>query len=165
MMLRTLVVGALFVVWGCAESEPLSPIASDAALFERAPANGNGNKIVDVVDFDWPDPTPCPSGATLTLHIVGWLQDRPGSDPPDQPGIVSFYFEFTYSNAAGETYVWHQLGVGNFRFNESGDLIVAFAGRTLDNIGRMVINLTTGEVESMAGRASVGESLACAALT
>jgi hypothetical protein len=159
MVLRTLVVGALFVVGACAQSEPLSPVARDAVLFERAPADGNGNKIVEVLDFDWPDVTTCPSGATLTLHIVGWLQDRPTK------GVVSFYFEFTYANAAGETYVWHQVGLGHFDLDESGNLIAAFNGRTLDNIGRMVVNLATGELVSAAGRASVGDSVVCEALT
>ena len=158
-MLRTLVVGALVLAGGCAQSEPVSPVAGDAVLFDRAPADGNGNKIVDVLDFDWPDPTICPNGATLTLHIVGWLQDRPTK------GVVTFYFEFTYANAAGETYVWHQVGLGHFDLDESGNLIVAFDGRALDHIGRLVINPATGEVLSVAGRGSIGESIVCEALT
>lgn len=165
MIFRTLVVGALLVALGCADSEPLSPIATDRPLFQETPADGNSNKIVTPIDFQLPGFTTCASGETLDLHIVGWLQDRPGSDPPNQPGIVSFYFNFIYSNAAGEMYVWHQVGVAFFHFDENGDLIVATAGRTLDDVGRLVINLTTGEVVDFAGRQPFVDDLVCAALT
>lgn len=166
MILRTLVLGALLVALGCADSEPVSPTGTDRPLFQQTPADGNTNKIVTPVDFDLPAFTTCAGGATLDLHIVGWIQDRPGTEPPHQPGIVSFSFDFIYSNAAGETYVWHQVGGARFYFDENGDLIMATAGRTLDDVGRLVINLTAGEVvEFVAGRQPVVDDLVCAALT
>jgi hypothetical protein len=76
-------------------------------------------------------------------------------------------FRFIYSNAAGDTYVWHQVATQRFYFDESGNLVMQVAGRLGydGNIGRLVINLTTGEVVSVTGKEVFAEDLACAALT
>src|SRR4051812_16004135 len=151
--LAPVVGAALCLGLACSSSpESVAAVSGDRPLFQATPAQGNsGGKIVTPIDFVIPSFTTCPNGQTIDLHIVGWIQDRPGSEPPNQPGIVSFYFDFIYSNAAGETYVWHQVGVQRFYFNDRGELILATAGRTLDQVGRVLINLTTGHVESVSG--------------
>lgn len=166
-VLTPVLAAALCVALGCASTEPLSPPISDRPLFQETPADGNSNKIVTPVDFELADFTTCAGGTTLDLHIVGWLQDRPGdARPGNGPGIVSFYFNFIYSNPAGETYVWHQVGSQRFYFDGNGNFVFAVGGRTLDNIGRMVVNLTTGEVvDFVAGRQPFVDDLVCAALT
>ncbi len=163
--LTTLLVGALCVSVGCTTPEPLSPRTSGSPLFQQAPADGNGNKDVLVIDDELADFTTCASGATLDLRIVGWIQTRFVSQVPQ--AIQPANFEFIYSNAAGETYVWHQVATQRFYLDDDGNLVMQVAGRLGydGNIGRLVINLTTGEVQSVTGRQVFAEDLACAALT
>jgi len=163
MSFKILLVGAMVVALGCANTEPVSPPIGDGALFQLAPADGS-RKIVSPIEFTIPGFTTCADGTTLDLQIVGWIQDRPGSDPAPRLGVVDFAFEFTFLNAAGESYVWHQVGSALFQPDENGDMIIATAGRTLDLIGRIVINGETGEVLSVAGRQPQVEATACAAL-
>jgi hypothetical protein len=162
-LLTPALVAALGFSMGCAGSEPLAPEQSDRVLLQRVPADGN--KIVTPIDFTIPGFTTCGDGTMLDLHIVGWIQDRPGSDPPHQPGIVTFYFDFIFSNAAGETYVWHQVGGERFYTDRSGDFVVSIAGRTLDLVGRLVFNIDTGKVDFVAGRQPFVDDQVCAALT
>lgn len=163
--LTALVAGALCLGLGCTNSEPLSPLTIDGPVFQQAPDDGNGNKDVFTIDEQLPNFTTCASGATLDLHIVGWIQIRFVSQVPQ--AIQPANFEFIYSNAAGETYVWHQVATQRFYFDENGNLIIEVAGRLGydGNIGRLVVNLTTGEVESVTGKEVFAEDLACAALT
>jgi hypothetical protein len=163
--LTPLVVGALYVGLGCTNSEPLSPLITDSMVFQQTPATGNGNKDVLTIDQQLPDFTTCAGGATLSLRIVGWIQTRIVSEVPQV--IQPASFRFIYSNAAGDTYVWHQVATQRFYLDESGNLVMQVAGRLGydGNIGRLVINLTTGEVESVSGKEVFAEDLACAALT
>ena len=163
--LAALVAGALCVGAACTSSEPLSPLTVDRSVFALTPADGSGNKDVVSIDEQFPDFTTCAGGVTLSLHVAGWIQTRFVSQIPQ--AIQTASLTFTYSNAAGETYVWHQVATLRFYFNEAGNLVVAVAGRLgyNGNIGRLVINITTGEVESVTGQEAFAEDLACAALT
>ena len=164
-VLTMLFVGALSVGLGCTDVEPLSPLTGGAPVFQEAPADGNGNKGVVTIDQLLPDFTTCAGGTTLDLHIVGWIQTREVSQVPQ--AILPANFRFIYSTAAGETYVWHQVATQRFYFDDDGNLVMAVAGRLGydGNVGRLVINLTTGEVESVTGKEVFAEDLACAALT
>lgn len=162
--LTPLVVGVLFAVSGCSDSDPLSSLPSDGPLFEQVPADGNGNKEVIPVDLEIPDVVTCEGGATLSVHVVGWIQIREVS----QPFVgTTFHLVFTYSNAAGETFVWRNIDSDHFYIDENGDLIDALTGRSglTGFIGHIVININTGEVEFLAGKEVFAEDLACAALT
>jgi len=163
--LTTVVVGALYVALGCTNSEPLSPLTIGSPGFQQTPADGNGNKDIFTIDEQLPDFTTCAGGTTLNLRIVGWIQTRFVSQVPQV--IQPANFRFIYSNAAGETYVWHQVATQRFYLDENGNLVMQVAGRLGydGNIGRLVINLTTGEVESVTGKEVFAEDLACAALT
>lgn len=164
-LLTTLVVGALCVGLGCTNSEPLSPVSIGSPALEQAPADGDGNKDVFTIDELLPNFTTCPGGETLDLRIVGWIQTRVVTQVPQV--IQPANFRFIYSNAAGETYVWHQVATQRFFLDENGNLVMQVAGRLGydGNIGRLVINLTTGEVLSVTGKEVFAENLACAALT
>lgn len=163
--LTTLVVGALYVTVGCNSAEPLSPLTIGSAVFEQAPADGNENKNVLLIDDALSDFTTCANGTTLDLRIVGWIQTRFVSQVPQ--AVQPAHFEFIYSNAAGETYVWRQVATQLFYLDDAGNLVMQVAGRLGydGNIGRLVINLTTGEVLSVTGREAFAEDLACAALS
>jgi hypothetical protein len=77
-----------------------------------------------------------------------------------------FHSATTFTNSAGKTYVFHDVGPDHY-YMDGGDLIVESSGRLGGGlIGRVVTNLTTGEVLFVAGKEFAGvESLACAALT
>lgn len=166
--MRSRIIGAnvlatVFVL-ACDAPGPVEPpLAAGEVLLATAPADGNGNKNVVTIDVLLPDFTRCPSGATLDLHILGWFQERqaPGA------AILPANFEFTFSNDAGETYVWRQAAVQRFYFDENGNLVLMVAGRLgFDGlIGRLVVDPLTGTVLSVAGREVFAEDLACAALS
>lgn len=164
-LFTTLVAGALYVGLGCTSSEPLSPLAVDRPSFQQAPADGNGNKDVVQLDVMLPDFTTCAGGATLSLRLVGFEQIRSVGRGPGT--LLTLNYEFIYSNATGETYVWHQVGAGRVYLSETGDQILSAAGRFGYDaiIGHFVVNLTTGEMVSVTGRDIFAEDLACAALT
>jgi hypothetical protein len=160
-----LVAGGLCAGLGCTSSEPLSPLTVERPASPNARASSSVNKEVTLVDFQLPSFTTCPGGETLDLHIVGRVQTIDVSQVPQT--IVPASFRFIYSNAAGETYVWHQVAMQRFTLDRDGNLIMQVVGRLGydGNTGRLVINLTTGEVISVTGREVFAESLACAALT
>jgi hypothetical protein len=163
--LTALVAGALCAGLGCTESEPLAPTTVERPAFQDARATSSVNKETTLVDFQLPGFTTCPGGETLDLHITGQVQTIDVSQVPQT--IVPASFRFIYSNAAGETYVWHQVAMQRFTLDDGGNLIMEVVGRLGydGNIGRLVINLTTGEVISVTGREVFAEDLACAALT
>jgi len=162
----TLVLG-LALLAACADQT--SPTAvHEGPLFAQAPADGNGNKEVFSFDLQFPDFVTCEGGATLDLHFVGWLQVRVSSQPNNRNvQLNTVLLMFTYTNAAGEAFVWREVGNDQFYFNENGDLIHVLSGRAggFGVIGRFVINEATGEVEFVAGKPGFANDLACDALT
>jgi hypothetical protein len=129
------------------------------------PAAGNGNKLVFPFDFDLQ--VDC-NGEILANKVVGWVQVRVFDQPKNRNVELNvFHSVATYTNSAGETFVFHDVGPDHY-YLENGNLIVAITGRSTGSsvIGHVVVNLSTGEVELMAGSAfgSV-DALACAALT
>jgi hypothetical protein len=159
-----LVAGGLCAGLGCTDSEPLSPLAVERPGLQDARANAIVNKETTFPDFVLPGFTTCPGGETLDLHIVGRIQVIENSQVPQ--ALIPANLRFIYSNAGGETYVWHQIALQ--RVTIDGDnLMMEVLGRLGydGNIGRLVINLTTGEVLSVTGKEVFAEDLACAALT
>lgn len=151
--LTAFVVGALGLGLACTDAEPVSPSS----------APGPERKDFITLDVRIQDFATCASTARLNLHLVGWVQIGaviPGDSLP-------FHFEFIYSNAAGETFVWKHTGLERPYRNNDGDLMLSVAGRTGYNgeFGRLLINLTRGVVELLRGNDAFAEDLACAALT
>ena len=164
--LTAFLVATLFVVSGCENPEPLSPSSTHEPLLAATPADGNGNKLVFPFDFNLE--VDCGSD-TLDLHIVGWAQVREFGQPNNRNvELAVFHQTGTHTNSAGETFVFKEAGPDRVYFNQDGDLIIATIGRTSFGgvFGQVRINLTTGEVEFIAGNAfgSVN-ALACEALT
>lgn len=161
--LTAIVAGALGAGMGCTDSEPLAP-PSIEGVSTNFRGNSVVNKEINLPDFVLPAFTTCPGGETLDLHIVGRIQVIENSQVPQ--AIIPANLRFIYSNAAGETFVWHQVALQ--RVTIDGDnLMMQVVGRLGydGNIGRLVINLTTGELLSATGKEVFAEDQACAALT
>lgn len=159
----------LFLATGCDNSEPASP-STDLPALAQAPATGNDNKLVFPVDEDLPS-VDCGGGEILDVHQDGWIQVRVFPQPNNRNAELDvFHLVATFTNSAGETFVFNEVGPDHYYFEDlpDGDFIVATIGRIggAGVIGRIVINLTTGEVEFVAGKEFAGvEALACEALT
>jgi hypothetical protein len=163
------------VAFGCADPPTTSTALSDRPFFSQGgvPADGNGNKFVDAFDFTFP--LTCPSGETVTLNIAGWGQFWVFGPPNNRNVELGvFHIAFTYTDAGGDTFVWHDVGPDHF-YVDDGDLFVTITGRSTASgninrdeivVGHVVLNLTTSEVVFVAGRGlgSV-DDLACDALT
>lgn len=147
----------------CETPAPLGP-SPNTPLFANAPADGNGNKQVFMVNIG---PTNINCGTqTIVRNIQGWIQVRT-FDQPDNRNVELdvFHQNFIFTNAAGDTFVWHDVGPDRYYVSD-GILFVAVVGRAGGHIGRLVVNLATGEVEFEAGRdAGLPRDQACAALT
>ena len=152
--LACLFIGALVAGLGCVNPEAVGP--SQGSGFQQD--TGVLTFHVQIPDF-----TPCARSAPLNLQLVGWVQTRAGIPG----GSLPFHLEFTYSNAAGETYVWKQTGIERPFVNNAGDRILSVAGQTGNdgNVASVLVNLTRGGVQIVRGNVAFGEDLACAALT
>lgn len=168
-MLRTLVVGALFVATACTSTEPLAPVFTTQPSFQLAPADGNGNKVVIPVDLQFPDYVTCGSGETLDMHLVGFVQVIEFTQPHSHYFLLhQLHLVFTYSNDVGKTFVWREIGWDHLYVAENGDIMDDVAGRNgFDGIiGRLVWNVDTGEITFEAGHhVGTSDSQACGALT
>ena len=154
-------------------TDTVAPPEVDGPLFAGVPADGNGNK--DVFDFSGgPFPVVC-DGEELALDVVGWGQFKVYGPPKNRNVELGvFHLVLTYTNAAGDTFVWRDVGPDHF-YVDGGELFVTITGRstasgTVDRdeivVGHVVLNLTTNEVVFVAGRelGSV-DAMACNALT
>ena len=162
----TLVLG-LALLAACADRT--NPTAAfDRPLFAGVPADGNANKEVIPIDVQLPGFVTCEGGATLDLHVGGWLQVRIFGQPGNRNVELDVaHLVFTFTNSVGTKFVWREIGIDRF-YVDDGDVLHAIIGRVgvPGIIGRIVVNLTTGEVQFVAGN-QVGNrfDLACAALT
>jgi hypothetical protein len=147
------------------DRDPVVPSVPDTPLFSQAPVDGNGNKAV--FRFDVTFPVDC-STQTLTLNIHGWVQIRVFGQPNNRNVELDvFHGLWTFTNSAGKSFVWHDVGPDHYYIDTNGDLIVAITGRATESgvIGTVRVNLTTGEVKFVAGNQFEITDLACAALT
>ena len=72
---------------------------------------------------------------------------------------------FTFTNSAGESFVWHDVGPDRL-WVEDGNLMLAVTGRAGGHLGTFIVNLATGEVVFSAGPdLGLPREQACAALT
>jgi hypothetical protein len=161
-----MLVGALFLLSACQEPTSVSQRIESTA-FARAPATGNGQKFVELIDEDAP-PVDCGAGEILDLHFTGWIQFRVFDEPVTRNVELDvFHVIGTYTNTAGESFVFRDVGPDRY-YLEGANLIVAASGRQGGRglIGHIVINITTGETELVAGKEFPGaDASACEALT
>jgi hypothetical protein len=157
------VVATLILALACDKPQPLAPSVPHEPLFAQAPAEGKGGKQVIAVDETFP--VECETG-TITGHVVGWIQIR--TLQGKVVGVNDINLLFTFTNAAGATSTWREVGADIFTIDEDGFLLHAFTGRIgeFGVIGRIVLNQDTGEFVFIAGK-NVGNAFvnACDALT
>jgi hypothetical protein len=168
-LFTTLAVPAICLGSACTSSEPLSPLTVGQPAFQQAPAAGQAKEII-AVDVELPGLIACANGTSLDVHVIGWIQLH--APTRADRAVTNYHLIFTFSNAAGETYVWQNVNSDHLYFDRNGDLIVAVTGRhgvsdPLHSgvIGRLVINLTNGTVVSDSGQNTDAGERACAALT
>jgi hypothetical protein len=159
-------VGMLFVLNACENQEPVSP-TTDRPVFAGTPADGNGNRLVFPVD----EPFTLDCGAEdLTGTATGWISVRVFPQPKNRNvELDNFHVVLTYQNSAGETYTFVEAGPAHVWFDfDTQQFFVALIGRSAGSglLGRLVVNLDTGEVVFFAGN-PVGPSddTACETLT
>ena len=165
---RTLLVsmaGVLLTVTSCDNPGPVSPMTDEPTL-ARAPADGNGNKLVFSIDDTFP--VSC-GDEDLVVHAVGWFQVRLFKGVGNRNVELDvFHLVQTFTNQAGETFAFRDVGPDHYYIDDEGNLIVAISGRSTGSgvIGHVVINIITGEVTHVAGKEfGTAEALACEALT
>ena len=147
-MLAMVAIAAVFVV-------AVAPAAMSA------PSDGSGRKeIVELDEVGIPifcDEDEVPD---LWLDLEGWFQIRFFDGRSRSVELDVFHINGTYSNAAGDTWVWRDRGPDHYYLDGDGNLIVAITGRTgLNNIGHVVFNLDSEEVLLQAGRTPFGGEL------
>jgi hypothetical protein len=105
----------------------------------------------------------------LVGNEVGWFQIRLFTQPGNRHVELDvFHLVVTFTNSAGETFTFRDVGPDSYYLDDAGNLIIATTGRSTGSgvIGHVVINLTTGEVTLVAGKEfGSAEALACEALT
>ena len=168
-MLRRTVLGSLagvlLTATGCDNPGPVSPTTHEPA-HAKAPADGNGNKLVFSIDETFP--VNC-GDEELVAHAVGWFQVRLFKGAGNRNVELDvFHLVQTFTNLAGESFAFRDVGPDHYYFDDEGNLIVTVTGRSTGSgvIGHVVIDLTTGEVKFVAGKDfGSAEALACEALT
>lgn len=158
------VAGILLTVVSCDNPGPVAPSTDDLA-FATAPSDGNGNKLVFPVDETFP--VDC-GDEELVGNVVGWIQVRLFKEGNRNLELDVFHTVITYTNSAGETFTFRDVGPDQYYLDDDGNLIIATTGRSTGSgvIGHVVINLTTGEVTLVAGKEfGSADALACEALT
>ena len=136
----------------------INEFAPPAPSFDQGgvPNDGNGNKLVIPVDI--PFQLDC-GGGILDGTVEGWVQVRFFGPNNRNLELGVVHLNATYTNAAGETFVFRDIGVDRVWVASNGDIMLAQIGRVNftfaagnTQIGRIVLNLTTGQVESVSGR-------------
>ncbi|MCA1838061.1 MAG: hypothetical protein LC674_04665, partial [Actinobacteria bacterium] len=114
--------GATLVVLACDDPQPLAPTVDSAARSAQAPSDGSGNKFV----FQYDQFTTVNCGAeNLIRHDVGWFQVRVFRQPNNRNVELDvFHAAITYTNSAGETFVWHDVGPDHYYVDGNGDFIL-----------------------------------------
>jgi hypothetical protein len=126
-----------------------------------APSDGSGNKLVFELEASgvpiFCDEDQIPD---LWFDLEGWIQIREFTEESRNVELDVYHLDGTYTNADGDSWVWHDRGPDLGYLDSDGNHIVATVGRTgLNNIGRILVTLDTGEVEFQAGRAPFGGEL------
>lgn len=149
--LATLLFATSLITIACDDDRGL-PAAPDGPALAGIPADGQGRKEIFPLSFD--APVTCPNGTVLGRHIEGWVQVLILNSPTNVELDV-FHNTVEFSNSAGG-YLKIE-GVGTDLYSLDGnDLIVASVGPNppLGLVGRIVVDLTTGEVTFVAGKES-----------
>jgi hypothetical protein len=158
---RTVLAAAVILplIAGCENGVPISP-STESPSFAPAPSP---SKEVVLVDDDFS--VRCDGGDVLAGHLGGFFQVM--GESGGNLALNVFHLVFTFTNEAGETFVFNDVGPDRV-YMKNGELFIAITGRSTATgiIGHVVLNLTTGETVLKAGKAFLPlEEQACEALT
>jgi hypothetical protein len=126
------------------------------------PADGNGNKEIDEIDIaDIPIFCDEDEIADLSLDVTGFIQFKQFNGQNNRNvELAVFHIDQEFSNDGGETWVWRDRGPDRPYIDDDGNVILTITGRSgLNNIGHVVYNTATDEIELVAGRAPFGGEL------
>ena len=125
-----------------------------AAPVSAAPADGNGNKSVEVLVGG--GVLECGEG-DLDVHVEGWEQGKEFNGEGNRNlGLTVFHLDVTYTNSEGDTWVWRDRGPDRVYF-DGEFFFLAISGRAgANNIGHLVVNLDTFEIVLQAGQTPFG---------
>jgi hypothetical protein len=132
-------------------SDVTEPNHGTDVLSKGVPANGNGNMAVDSFDEYWD--LDCGAGKILNIHLTGWAQFKVFNAENRQTELDVWHISLAYSNSSGETFVWKDRGPDHYYVDANGDVIMTVTGRSSYTgvVGHVVYNLSTGEIELVAG--------------
>ena len=93
-----------------------------------APADGNGNQFVVVVDDALP--VDCGAAGTIEVHAVGWFKGRTFQGTGNTNlELTVFHVVATYSNAAGDTFRYVDVGPDKASIDKDGNFVFTVTGR------------------------------------
>jgi hypothetical protein len=147
---------ALLAAVGC-DQQPVAPATDQVAESPLFAPHGNDNKVVWPFQFYWD--VDCGGGQILDVDFSGTGQFMLKNGKRNIE-LNIWHNTWLYTNAAGGTFRWIDTGPDRFYYDENGDLIITVTGtstasgpgRDEVNVGHMVFNIDTGEVEFIAGR-------------
>jgi hypothetical protein len=138
-----------------------------------APSDGNGNQFVVVVDETFP--VDCGAAGTIEVHTDGWFKGRVFQGKGNRNlELTVFHFVMMYSNAAGDTFRYVDVGPDQASIDKDGNFVFTVTGRpafTNDASlqGHWVIVVDpAGNLISITAHGNLGptaDDLACDALT
>lgn len=126
-----------------------------------APSDGNGNKSVENIE-EFGIPIFCDGDdlQDLWLDVEGFVQEKGFVETSPNEFLAVFHVTETWTNAEGDSWVWRDRGPDRGYVDQNGDFIVTITGRSgVNNIGHVVINESTGEVEQRSGLPPFGGEL------
>ena len=169
--LRSVLLPLVLLVAVSCDGQPVAPESDTIGESPLFAAPGNAHKYVWEFQFYWT--TTCSGGEELDVDFSGWGQFTLHNGKKNTELNV-WHNTWLYATSVGDTFRWIDTGPDRYYYNESGELIVSVTGtstasgpgRDEVNVGTMVFNVDTGEVEFTAGR-GLGylDDMACEELT
>lgn len=146
-------------------ADPLAPSFDQGGL----PNDGSGDKQVIPINFAFQ--LDCGAGS-LDVTVEGWLQVHFFGPDNRNLFVRNAHIVSTYTNAAGDTWVFRDVGADRLWVASNGDLMIAMKGRvgfTVTGgavIGQIVLNLTQQQIVSVSGQSLPNaDDMACDVLT
>jgi len=144
------------VAVGC-DQQPAAPATDQVAQTPLFAPHANQNKDVWAFQFYWD--VDCGGGQILNVDFSGTGQFMLKNGKHNIE-LNIWHNKWLYTNSSGDTFLWIDTGPDRFYYNDSGELIITVTGtstasgpnRDAINVGHMVFNIDTGQVEFIAGR-------------
>ena len=133
-----------------------------AMMFGVIPAamagpSSNQNKDVFPIVFDAPDAVDCGDGSFLDVSVDGWVQVMVYNDTNKHIDRAIFHVEAVFTNSAGDTFRYIDVGPDKFYMDKDGNLVHTVTGRPAD-VGGFALSghmvLVNDEVVSVSGNVS-----------